>query len=299
VRGVLALGALFALAFALTRANSNAGLFLFLAVVCLGVALVFGFARGLQRFGGRLRQRTGGTERDLVLGGLVLISLLTPWTVGVPPLGFPQIFGWQTPAALVVLLALIVARLPFRRGLAAPALLVAGLGLVGWVVWAIAQLVGPGFRHTGFPFLPIDLIGEGWYVALVAFVVSVDGLAVEAAAADRPVRAGDVWAFALVPGMGLVRMQYVGRGRLWAIAVGFSLALLQANAVGAEEFQYYEALGRSLPEPRQRAAALIPLALGLAIWLASLRDTHQRLRIERTADESALRPIAGRDPHRI
>jgi len=292
---MLALGALFAIAFALTRANANAGLFLFLAVVCLGVALVSLFARGLQRFGGTIRSRTGGSERDLVLGGLLVIALLTPWTVALPTLRFPQIFGWQSPVALVVIAALLVVRIPWRgRRPAVPALLLAGLGLSAWFAWAGFKLLMPGFRHTGFPFLPIDLVGEGWYIALVAFVVSVDGLAVQESAADRPARPRDVWPFAVIPGMGLVRMHYRGRGRFWSLAVGFWLLLLQANAIGVEEFQYYAAL-RSLPEPRRRGAALVPVVLGLVIWLASLWDTRQRLRIERTADESALRPSAGRD----
>jgi hypothetical protein len=294
VRGVLALGVLFAIAFALTRGNANAGLFLFLAVVCLGVAVVSAFASSLQRFGGTIRARTGGSERDLVLGGLLLITLLTPWTVAVPTLRFPQIFGWQSPVALVVIAALLMVRLPWRRRPAVPALLLAGLGLAAWFCWAGFQLLTPGFRHTSFPFLPIDLIGEGWYVALAAFVISVDGLAVQESAADRPARPRDVWPFAVIPGMALVRMHYLGRGRLWSIGAGFSLLLLQANAIGVEEFQYYGAL-RSLPEPRPRGAALIPVVLGLLIWLASLWDTRQRLRIELTADEAPLRPIAGRD----
>src|ERR1700737_385678 len=167
VRGVLALGALFVVAFVLTRANANAGFFLFLAVVCVGVVLVSLFARGLQQFGGTLRSRTGGSERDLVLGGLLLITLLTPWAVGVPTLGFRQIFGWQSPLALLAVVALVAARLPRARRLAVPALLVAGLGMVAWAAWATAQPLTPAFRHSGFGFLPIDLIGEGWYIALL------------------------------------------------------------------------------------------------------------------------------------
>ena len=295
MRGVLALGALFAIAFALTRANANAGLFLFLAVVCLGMAAVLMFARSLHRFGGTIRARTGGSERDLVLGGLFLITLLTPWTVAVPTLRFPQIFGWQSPVALLVTAALLIVRLPWRRRPAVPALLLAGLGMAAWFGWAGVQLLTPEFRHTGFPFLPIDLIGEGWYVALAALVICVDGLAAQESAVDRPARPRDVWPFAVIPGMGLVRMHYLGRGRLWSIGAGFCLVLLQANAIGVEEFQYYGAL-RSLPEPRPRGAALIPVVLGLFIWLASLWDTRQRLRIERTAEESAPRPFAGRDP---
>ncbi|HEV3097486.1 MAG TPA: hypothetical protein VG104_10100 [Candidatus Dormibacteraeota bacterium] len=280
MRGVLVLGALFVVAFVLTRANSNAGLFLFLAVVCVGVVLVSLFARGLQRFGGTIRSRTGGSERDLVLGGLLLITLLTPWAVAVPTLGFRQIFGWQSPLALLVVAALVAARLPRARRLAVLALLVAGLGMVAWAVWATAQLLTPSFRHSGFGFLPIDLIGEGWYIALLAFVISVDRLAVEESADDRPARPREVWPFAVVAGMGLVRMRYLGRGRLWTAAFGFCVFLLQTTAVGSEEFQYYGSL-RSLPEPRARGTVLIPVVLGLLVWVMSLWDTRQQLRLER------------------
>jgi hypothetical protein len=295
VRGLLALGALFVVAFVLTRANPNAGFFLFLAVVCVGVALVSLFARGLQQLGGTIRSRTGGSERDLVLGGLLLITLLTPWAVAVPTLGFRQIFGWQSPLALLVVVALVAARLPGARRLAVPALLVAGLGLVAWAAWATAQLLMPAFRHSGFGLLPIDLVGEGWYIALLALVISVDRLAVEETVDDQPARSREVWPFAVVPGMGLVRMRYLGRGRLWAAAFGFCVFLLQTTAVGAEEFQYYGSL-RSLPEPRARGVVLVPLVLGLLAWLVSLWDTRQRLRIERYAGVTALSPRA--DPPR-
>jgi len=58
VRGLLALGAVFVGAFALMRGSPNAGIFLVLAVVCVGFALVSLFAQGLQRFGGSLLART-------------------------------------------------------------------------------------------------------------------------------------------------------------------------------------------------------------------------------------------------
>lgn len=102
------------------------------------------------------------------------------------------------------------------------------------------------------------------------------------------------WPFSAVPGAGLVRLHYPGRGRLWLAAAAFCVFLLQANAVGADEFQYYASL-RSLPAPRPRGAVLIPVALGLLVWLASLWDTQQKLRLERADDESFTRPFEKRD----
>ena len=295
VRGLLGLGALFAAAFALTRGNPNAGIFLFVAVVCLGFAVVSLFARGVQRLGGTIINRTGSSERELLVGGLLLTALLTPWSIAIPPAHWAQRFGWQSPLALVVIAALVIARVHrfYRhRGLA---VLIAGLGLTAWIAWVSAQLLTPAFRNTGFPFLPIDLVGEGWSIALLAFVVSIDGMATEALGDDQPASPSEVWSFAAIPGMGLVRLYYRGRGRLWLAAVAFFFFLVQANAIGSAEFQFYGSVG-SLPEPRPRGALLIPLVLGVLLWLASLWDTRRKLQLERTAEESFGRSFERHDP---
>src|SRR6202171_509511 len=182
VRGLLALGAIFVGAFALTRGNANAGFFLVLAVVCVGFALVSLFARGLQRYGGSVLTRSGRSERELLIGGLLLTALLVPWSTAIPPAHWPQQFGWQSPLALLIVAALVIVRVHRLRRYQRPAILVAGAGLLLWIAWVSAQLLTPTFRNTGFPFLPIDLLGEGWSIALLAFVVTVDGMAVAGAA---------------------------------------------------------------------------------------------------------------------
>ena len=281
VRGLLALAAIFVGGFALMRGNANAGIFLVLAVVCVGLALVSLFARGLQRFGGGVLTRSGHSERDLLIGGLLLTALLTPWSTAIPPVHWPQRFGWQSPLTVIIVAALVIARVHRLRRYRTPAVLTAGVGLLAWIAWISAQLLTPAFANTGFPFLPIDLLGEGWSIALLAFVVAVDGMAIEAAGGDHPARPKDVWPLAAVPGMGLVRMMYTARGRLWLAAAAFAAFLVQANGIDWAEFQYYGSLG-SLPEPRPRGAVLIPLVLGVAIWLASLWDTRRKLQLERT-----------------
>jgi hypothetical protein len=280
---VLVLGALFLAAFLLARGNANAGIFLSLAAVCAGVAIVVGFAKGLGRFRGAVLDGRGRVERDLLLGGLLLIGLLTPWSVALPSLHWPQTFGWQSPVALAITVALILTRVGPMRRYAVPAIVLAGLGLVAWAAWVSAQLLTPPFHATGFPFLPIDLLGEGWYVALLAVAVGVDGVASDASRDDRPARPREVWPFAIVPGAGLVRLSYAGRGRLWTAAAACGVFLLQANAIVPAEFQFYGSFG-GLPPPRPRGAALIPVVLGLVVWLASLRDTQQKLRLEENAD---------------
>ena len=295
VRGSLALGAVFLVVFALMRGNANAGIFVVLAVVCVGFALVSLFARGLQRFGGSVLTRSGRTERELLIGGLLLTALLTPWSTAIPPVHWPQRFGWQFPLALVIVAALVIIQVHRLRRYRLPAIFIAAVGLLAWIVWVSAQLLTPAFRNTGFPFLPIDLLGEGWSIALLALIVTVDGMAIEAAADAHPARPGEVWPFALIPGMGLVRMSYTARGRLWLAAAAFAIFLVQANGIDWAEFQYYGSLG-SLPEPRPRGAVLIPVALGIAIWLASLWDTRRKLQLEHDETASLGRSSERRGP---
>ena len=295
VRGLLALGAVFVGAFALMRGNANAGIFLVLAVVCVGFALVSLFARGLQRFGGSVLTRSGRSERELLIGGLLLTALLTPWSTAIAPVHWPQQFGWQSPLALVIVAALVVVWVHRLRRYRVPAIVIAAVGLLAWIAWVSAQLLTPAFRDTGFPFLPIDLLGEGWSIALLAFIVTVDGMATEAAGDNEPARPSDVWPLALVPGIGLVRMAYTARGRLWLAATAFAMFLVQANGIDWAEFQYYGSLG-SLPEPRPRGAVLIPLALGVVIWLASLWDTRRKLQLERDEAASLRRSFERRGP---
>src|SRR5260370_7351849 len=59
VRGLLALAAIFVVGFVLMRGNPNAGIFIVLAVVCVGFPLISRLARGLQRFAGGVPARTG------------------------------------------------------------------------------------------------------------------------------------------------------------------------------------------------------------------------------------------------
>jgi hypothetical protein len=218
----------------------------------------------------------------------MLIALLTPWSVPVRSLHWPQVFGWQSPLPALAIAAMALVYLPRVRRHATPMLVISGLALLAWLGWVSVQLLTPSFRRSGFPFLPIDLLGEGWYIASLAFVVTLDGLAVRASADDHPATARDVWPFAIVPGMGLVRLHYAVRGRLWFFAFAVAIFLLQTTAVGVEEFQYFASLGE-LPPGRPRTAALIPSIFALLLWLLSLWDSRRCLRLEQTAEVSIIR----------
>src|ERR1700694_4159643 len=157
VPALLALAAIFAGAFALMRGNANAGIFLVFAVVCVGFAVVSLFARGLQRFGGSVLTRSGRTERDLLIGGLLLTALLTPWSTAILPVHWLWRFGWQSPFALVVVAGLIVVRIHRLRRYGLAAILTAGAGLLAWISWGSGQLVTPALANTRLPFFSICL----------------------------------------------------------------------------------------------------------------------------------------------
>src|SRR2546430_7525789 len=101
----------------------------------------------------------------------------------------------------------------WHRG-ALAAIIVAGLGLTAWAGWLSAQLLTPAARATGFPFLPIDLLGEGWYAALLAFAISVDGIASDASRVDRPALPREDSPFSSVPLAGTAVTPYPGPARL-------------------------------------------------------------------------------------
>jgi hypothetical protein len=295
IRGLLAVAVLFTLAFAVTRSNANAGIFLFLAVICYGLALVALFATGVQRFGAEILRENRRSERDLLGGGLLLIALLTPWTVAVPTLHWSEAFGWQTPPALLTIASMLLVYVrPWRR-FSVAAVVLAALALVGWVGWLAFRAQTAPFAGTGFPFVPIDLLGDGWYFAALAFAVTVDGMAARASEGDEPALGREVWPFALVPGMGLRRLHYPLRARLWLVGMAAAVFLLQTTAVSGSEFQYYASLG-SLPPTRPRTAVLIPMAIVLTVWLGSLIDTARGLRLEQMAEDSFRRTFRYRRP---
>jgi hypothetical protein len=281
------LGAVFLGAFWLTRKNANAGIFLFLAVVTLSLALVALIAVTLRGPGGRLIGRAGPSERGLLTIGLLLVSVLTPWAVEVKPVHAPLIFGWSSPAADLFVLAMLLTLVTRRPGFRPVGLGLGAAALLGWALWLSAELTSPPFRSSGFPFIPTDLIGEGWYIALLALAIAVDGLAAHYADDDVPIRPATVWPFSLMPGVGLVRLNYRARGRLWLFFAAFLTFLTHAGAVAPEEFQYYGSLG-SLPPAGPRTANAVPVLLLILLWIASGVDTWRKLREERETDPAMV-----------
>ncbi len=276
----LVVAGLFGGGFLLTRSNPNAGLFLVVAATFAGLSAVAVVVGGIQRWGGAAVSRSGRSERDLVVVGALVVAVATPWSVEIAMANAPQVFGWQNPVALLVALATLAslpARLQRYRG---PALVLAGAGLVAWIVWLSEQLLTPAFSSLNFSFLPSDLVGEGWYIAVLAWVIALDGVAAQSADDEAPLRARDLFGLALVPGMALIRLGYKARGRLWLVVAAFVLFLIYAGAVNPFEFQDF-ASRHGLPPSRPRAPGLAVYGLLAVVWFLSLADTWRKNRLDR------------------
>jgi hypothetical protein len=275
VVATLVLAGLFAIGFFLSRDQRNGSLFLVVALIFLGAGVVFAAVAGLEQVGTALLRRSGRSGREAAVAGLLAICLLVPWSVAIRAARAAEVQGWKNPVAWVAVVAIGVPLLTRNRRWMVPGLAVGGAALAGWLVWVSLQLTGSGFTTLSFPFLPIDLVGFGWYAAVAALVVVVDALATEMADDPAP-RAEDVWPFAVVPGLGLARLGLVARGRAWLIGAALLVILIQGDAYAPQQFAFFGTTG-GLPEPRSRLPAAAAAAAFVVLYAASLWDTRRML----------------------
>lgn len=291
VVATLILAALFGAGYLVSHEQRSAGVFLVVALICLGAAVVFSAVAGVEQVGAALLRRSGRTGREAAVAGLLAISLVVPWSVAIKLARAAGVTGWKNPLVWLVVLATGAPFLARARRWIPPGLLVSGLALVGWLAWVAFQLTRPDFATLGFPFLPIDLLGIGWYAALAAWIIVADGLATEAASDDLASRPWEVWPFAVVPGLGIARLGMVARGRAWLMAAAFLVILVQGDAYEPQQFAFFGASG-GLPEPRSRLPAALAASALLLVYVASLWDTqHIFHRLQRQA--AKLRVLRG------
>jgi hypothetical protein len=277
VIGMLLVAVPFAAAYVLTRNNENSQILLIVALFCVGLALTFAMASGLQQVGSLAIRISGRSPLDIMIIGLAALSLLTPWTIRIAMAHLPQIFGWTNPLGLVVAIALLLSVMESARPYHGIALTAAGAALLAWVGWAGWLLTTPSFSKLPFTFMPVDLISTGWYAGLIGWVIAVDAFASRRAREPKPAQARDVWPLALVPGMGLVRLGFAGRGRLWLGAALLVTTFIGISAVNDSEFSYW-AQYLTMPPDRGRLDVVIgALVLGLVL-IVSWFDTWRALR---------------------
>jgi hypothetical protein len=277
---MLLIAAPFAVAYFLTRSNPNSQVLLIIAVFCAALAVTFAFASGLQQVAGLALRVSGRSSRDIMVVGFAALTLLTPWTIEVSVGHLPRIFGWANPLAWLVALGLVLSVMQTARPYHGQALVAAGLALIAWVGWTSWLISTPAFRNLHFSFMPVDLISTGWYAGVIGFVLAVDGFATGAAKEPTPARAQDVWRLALVPGMGLLRLGFAGRGRSWLAAAAIALAFTGASAVNDSEFAYW-AHYNTVPPDRGRLDVVISVVALALVYLGSWLDTWRSLRRRR------------------
>jgi hypothetical protein len=277
VIGMLLVAVPFALAYLATRGNPNSEVLLIIAVFSAGLALTFAAASGLQRVGGIVLRLSRRSSRDIMIVGLAGLALLTPWTIEITFGHLPRVFGWTNPLAWVVAVGLLLSVTESARPYHGVALAVTGAALLAWVGWAGWLLTTPSFSKLPFTFMPVDVISTGWYAALIGWVVAVDGFATRRAREPKRAPARDAWLLAVLPGEGLVRLGFGGRGRVWLAAAALAVAFIGVAAVNDSEFAYW-AQYNTLPPDRGRLDVVIAAgALGLVL-LGSWFDTWRTLR---------------------
>jgi hypothetical protein len=280
VIGMLLVAAPFGVGYLLTRGKPTSEVLLIIAVFCAGLALTFAAASGLQWVGGVALRLSGRSRPDIAIAGLAALSLLTPWTIEIAVGNVPQIFGWTNPLALVTAFALLLSVTSGARRSHGLALAIAGLALMAWLGWASWLLTTRPFTSLRFSFVPVDILSTGWYAGLIAFAIAVDGFAVRRARDPQPASWKEVWALALAPGMGLVRLGLTARGRGWLIACALIVAFIGITAVNDGEFAYWGHY--NLPPPDRgrwdttAGAAVLALVLA-ASWLDTWRTLRRRV----------------------
>jgi hypothetical protein len=214
---------------------------------------------------------------DYLGAGCGLASLAAPWSTSIRPAQLVGRFGFELPVCWLLVLALIAAAwLEMHRALYA--LGVAGLLIAGWFVWAMWIVTTPAFTQLPFTWVGTDVIGAGWYVALIGFVSA--AISALKRFHDAGSQVGpELWLFTVMPGFGLIR---AGSWRLGAaLALLFSGAFYFATTDSPDPtlFQDY---GRSnnVPPAFPRGAEWALFGLAGAIWLLSIVVTITRVRRE-------------------
>lgn len=274
------LAALLGAASRVWASNPNSGLLVLLGAACAGGGLL----AASHEIGPRLGLPQLGEGRSLLVIAGSLTALAVPWQTQIPPAHLDRLFGWQTPAAWFFIAALIVGTLVGRPRLRGVALAVAGTALAAWVAWLGHLLLTPEVTRLRFPFQVVDLLAVGWYLAAITFLVAAEGEAARRSADDTaPPRLSELLAWALLPGLGLVRLGRRATGLAWLGAGGVVGFLLWLSAYGQDQFLYWSTFSYTvlLPPARSRGDVTALLWLLALLLVTSFLSTLWAARRER------------------
>ncbi len=274
------LAALLGAASRVWASNPNSGLLVLVGAACAGVGLL----AASHNIGPRLGLSELGEGRSLLVIAGSLTALAVPWQTQIPPAHLDRLFGWQTPAAWFCIAALITAALVRRPVVRGFALTVAATALAAWVAWLGHLLLTPEVTRLSFPFQVVDLLAVGWYLAAITFLVAAEGEAARRSAEDTGApRLSELVVWALLPGLGLVRLGRRAAGLAWLGAGGVLGFLLWVSAYGQDQFLYWSTFSYTvlLPPARSRGDVTALLWLLALLLVTSFLSTLWAARRER------------------
>ena len=108
-------------------------------------------------------------------------------------------------------------------------------------------------------------------------MITVDAFASRRAREPERAPAREAWLLALVPGEGLVRLGFGGRGRIWMAAAILAVAFIGISAINDSEFAYW-AQFNTMPPDRGRLDVVIAAGALALVLLGSWIDTWRTLR---------------------
>lgn len=217
-------------------------------------------------------RRAVGSPLAVLVLICAFLTLVSPWTIGIPQVGLDFTFGFQNPVCVLVVLLVLAGVVTTNLQLSLAVTLVGEALLLGWFGWAMWLTTTPPFGRVDFPFVGIDLIGPGWFEASVGLIAT--GAIIARQVHDRELPLGaEVWLLSLIAGMGLIRLGRIARGVVWAMLVSTAVFLASVASPIGPLFQPIVGQFDMPTAPPTRAPTWLLLGLAFGLVVASIIDT--------------------------
>ncbi len=217
--------------------------------------------------------RRSRTPLDLLVIVSAIISLLSQWTVSIPPAHLAETFGIESAAGWLAVIGML-ASLALDGRLAVIAVFFTEVVLVasfGWATWVVTT---PRFASLPFPFMPTDLMGPGWYAAGAGLLLATGAVIRDLRRHHAPPRE-DLWLLTAIPGFGLLRMGRWFEGGVWAGLFIVAVYLASTDSPDSTEFADLGRYG-AVPPPFPRGAEWVLLGAAVFFWIVSIAVTVWR-----------------------